>query len=257
MSGPLSGLMQDDFPLTLQHIRRRMRTCRPEASVVTLDEPGSVSRSTHAEISQRIDRLARALQALGIEPGARVGTFAWNNQRHFELYFGIPCVGAVLHTLNIRLFDEQLVYIVNHAEDDVIFVDHSLVPTIERVAPQMPKVRHFIVMGDGDAGSLPNVLRYEELLDAAGSASSTIRSSTSDRRRRCATRAVRRATRRVSSFAPLDQPALDVRAHKGRPRALAGRSRARRRTDVPRQRVGSAACVRTGRRRPHPPRSDI
>jgi fatty-acyl-CoA synthase len=169
MSGPLSGLMQDDFPLTLQHIRRRMRTCRPEASVVTLNEPGDMSRSTHAEVSQRIDRLARALQALGIEQGARVGTFAWNNQRHFELYFGIPCVGAVLHTLNIRLFDEQLVYIVNHAEDDVIFVDDSLVPTIERVASQMPKVRHFILMGDGDACSLPKVLRYEELLDAAGS----------------------------------------------------------------------------------------
>ena len=65
---------------------------------------------------------------LGIEQGDRVGTFAWNNQRHFELYFAVPCIGAVLHTLNIRLFEEQLTYIVNHAEDRVIFVDDSLVP---------------------------------------------------------------------------------------------------------------------------------
>jgi fatty-acyl-CoA synthase len=168
MSAALSGLMQDDFPLTLQHIRRRMRSGRPQASVVTLHEPGVVSRATHAEVSQRIDRLARALVTLGIDQGTRVGTFAWNNQRHFELYFAIPCIGAVLHTLNIRLFDEQLVYIVNHAEDEVIFVDDSLVPAIERLAAQMPKVRNFIVMGDGDAGSLPNVLRYEQLLEQAG-----------------------------------------------------------------------------------------
>jgi fatty-acyl-CoA synthase len=97
-----------------------------------------------------------------------VATFAWNNQRHFELYFAIPCLGAVLHTLNIRLFEDQLAYIVNHAEDTLIFVDDSLVPVLEKVAPKMGKVRHFVVMGDGDAGSLPNVLRYDELVDAAG-----------------------------------------------------------------------------------------
>ena len=75
------------------------------------------------------------LGKLGVEPGDRVGTFAWNNQRHFELYMAIPCIGAVLHTLNIRLFEEQLTYIVNHAEDKVIFVDDSLVPLLEPLAP--------------------------------------------------------------------------------------------------------------------------
>jgi len=168
MSAPQFGLMQDDFPLTLHHIRRRMRSTRPDAKVVTLREPGVLQHATHAEVSARIDSLARALMQLGVKPGDRVATFAWNNQRHFELYFAIPCIGAVLHTLNIRLFEDQLVYIVNHADDTLIFVDDSLVPALEKVAPKLPNVRQFIVMGDGDAGALPNVLRYDELIEEAG-----------------------------------------------------------------------------------------
>src|SRR5271166_3417393 len=143
MTEKLQGLMQDDFPLTLHHLLRRMRSCDPHARVVTLTDAGTVSAS-YGEIAERIDRLACALGRLGIEQGDRVGTFAWNNQRHLELYFAVPCIGAVLHTLNIRLFDEQLTYIVNHAEDKVIFVDDSLVPMLERLAPS-----------------------YEELLEAA------------------------------------------------------------------------------------------
>jgi fatty-acyl-CoA synthase len=168
MSGALPGLMQDDFPLTLHHIRRRMGTSSPDASVLTLAQPGSVERATFTEVSERIDRLARALGRLGVEQGQRVATFAWNNQRHFELYFAIPCVGAVLHTLNIRLFEEQLTYIVNHAQDRVIFVDDSLVPVLEKLAPTFQTVEHYVVMGAGDSGSLPNVLRYEELMEEAG-----------------------------------------------------------------------------------------
>jgi fatty-acyl-CoA synthase len=168
MSGMLEGLMQDDFPLTLQHARRRMRDCHPSAQVATLTDAGVV-RASFGEVSERVDRLARVLTRLGIEQGDRVGTFAWNNQRHFELYMAVPCVGAVLHTLNIRLFAEQLTYIVNHAEDQVIFVDDSLVALLEPLAPSFAGVRHFIVMGDGDAGSLPNVLRYEKLLAEAES----------------------------------------------------------------------------------------
>ncbi len=163
--------MQDDFPLSLQHARRRMRDCHPAAQVLTLTPEGSESAS-FGEVCERVDRLARALKRLGIEQGDRVGTFAWNNQRHFELYMALPCTGAVLHTLNIRLFAEQLTYIVNHADDKVIFVDDSLVPLLEPLAPTFKEVRHFILMGDpahpGDAGSLPNVLRYEELLEEAG-----------------------------------------------------------------------------------------
>jgi fatty-acyl-CoA synthase len=160
--------MQDDFPLTLHHIRRRMRTCSPQAQVVTLVEPGSVARASFAEVSERVDRLARALGRLGVKRGDRVGTFAWNSQRHLELYFAIPCTGAVLHTLNIRLFADQLSYVVNHAEDKVIFVDDSLVGVLEALAPSLQTVQNYVVMGAGDSGTLPNVLRYEELLEDAG-----------------------------------------------------------------------------------------
>jgi fatty-acyl-CoA synthase len=162
------GLMQDDFQLNLHHVRRRMRSCHPGAEIVTLNSAGAVARASFGEASERIDRLARALGRLGVEPGDRMATFAWNNQRHFELYFAIPCVGAVLHTLNIRLFEEQLTYIVNHAEDKAIFVDDSLVPLLEKLAPSFEKVVHYVVMGDGDTGSLPGALRYEELLEDAG-----------------------------------------------------------------------------------------
>jgi fatty-acyl-CoA synthase len=162
------GLMQDDFPLNLHHIRRRMRSCHPGAEVVTLNRAGAVERATFGEVSERVDRLARVLGRLGVESGDRVGTFAWNNQRHFELYMAIPCVGAVLHTLNVRLFEEQLTYIVNHADDKAIFVDDSLVPLLEKLAPSFENVAHYVIMGDGDMGSLPGALRYEELLEDAG-----------------------------------------------------------------------------------------
>ena len=168
MSEMLAGLMQDDFPLTIHHIRRRVGSCNAGAEVVTLTGEGTTERSSFGQTSERVDRLARALRGLGVEQGDRVGTFAWNNQRHFELYLAVPCVGAVLHTLNIRLFGEQLTYIVNHAEDRVIFVDDSLVPVLEKLAPTFQSVAHYVVMGDGDTGSLPNALRYEELLEAAG-----------------------------------------------------------------------------------------
>ena len=159
----LEGLMQDHFQLTLHHPLHRMRSVHPGGEVVTLTDQGTV-RATYGEVCERVDRLARVLDSLGVKQGDRVGTFAWNNQRHLELYMAVPCVGAVLHTLNIRLFAEQITYIVNHAEDQVIFVDDSLVPLLEPLVPSFEGVRHFILMGDGDAGALPNVLRYEELL---------------------------------------------------------------------------------------------
>jgi fatty-acyl-CoA synthase len=169
MTQMLKGLMQDDFPLTLNHIRRRLASYNPGAEVLTLQDDGSVLRAQHAQVAERVDRLARALARLGVTQGERVGTFAWNNQRHLELYFAVPCIGAVLHTLNIRLFEEQLIYIINHAEDRVIFVDDSLVPLLEQIVPQLHGVSHYVVMGDGDAGTLPGALRYEELLEQAGS----------------------------------------------------------------------------------------
>jgi fatty-acyl-CoA synthase len=167
----LEGLMQDDFPLTLHHPLHRMRSVHPAAEVVTLTGAG-LTRASYGEVAERVDRLARVLETLGVKQGERVGTFAWNNQRHLELYMAVPCVGAVLHTLNVRLFAEQLTYIVGHAEDGVIFVDDSLVPILQDLAPSFSGVRHYVVMGDGEEDpnrpALPNALRYEDLLEQAG-----------------------------------------------------------------------------------------
>jgi len=107
--------------------------------VVTLTDTGT-DRATYADVCERIDRLCRALASLGVGEGDRVATFAWNSQRHLEAYMGVPCMGAVLHTLNIRLFEEQLTYIANHAEDKVVLVDDSLVPVLEKVAPTFETV---------------------------------------------------------------------------------------------------------------------
>ena len=159
----LEGLVQHEHPLTLQHILRRMRRMYGDSEVVTLTDDGT-TRASYAEVCDRIDRLCRALRVLGVQDGDRVATFAWNSQRHLEAYMGVPCMGAVLHTLNIRLFEEQLTYITNHAKDKVVLVDDSLVPLLEKVAPSFETVEHYVVMGDGEAGSLPNALRYEELL---------------------------------------------------------------------------------------------
>src|SRR4051794_22775570 len=161
----LEGLMQHDHPLTLQHVLWRMRTMNGDGQVVTLTEDGA-TRTSYAELAERVDRLARALVELGVKPGDRVATFAWNSQRHLELYLAVPCIGAVLHTLNVRLFAEQLTYIANHAEDTLVFVDDTLTKALAEVAPTFETVRNYVVMGDGDDGGLPDVLRYEELLAA-------------------------------------------------------------------------------------------
>jgi len=117
-------------------------------------------------VADRAERLAAALHRLGARPGDRVATFAWNTQEHLEAYFAIPLMGAVLHTLNLRLFPDQLEYIINHAEDRIILVDDSVVPLLARFASRLKTVRHFIVMGSGDASALGSVLRYQELIGA-------------------------------------------------------------------------------------------
>ena len=160
----LEGLMQD-HPLTIQHILDRMRRVYCDSEVVTLmSADGESRRASYSELGNRIDRLCQALEGLGIKQGDRVATFAWNSQEHLELYMGVPCMGGVLHTLNIRLFPEQLTYIANHAEDRILFLSDSLVPVLEKVAPTFETVEHYVLFGDGDSGSLPNVIRYEELL---------------------------------------------------------------------------------------------
>ena len=109
----------------------------------------------------------RALDELGIGPDARVGTFCWNTEQHLALYLAAPCTGRVLHTVNIRLFPEQIVYIVNHAEDEVLFVDRSLLGVLWPLVDQLPDVKYFVVIDDGSTDEIPDgprVLRYEQLL---------------------------------------------------------------------------------------------
>ncbi|MFL5800213.1 MAG: long-chain fatty acid--CoA ligase [Roseiflexaceae bacterium] len=163
----MQGLLMD-YPLTLTHILDRARRLFPRKEIVT-KTPAGLHRHTYADMYARTGRLANALDRLGISAGGRVATFAWNNYRHLEIYFAAPCSGRVLHTLNIRLFPEQIVYIANHAEDEVVFVDTSLLPLLEKLAPQLKTVRHYVIMADGPMPetSLPNAISYEELLAAA------------------------------------------------------------------------------------------
>jgi fatty-acyl-CoA synthase len=157
-----------DYPLTLPHLFHRAERLFPENTVVTATATGG-ERRTYGRWAERTRRLGGALDLLGISEDGRVGTFAWNTTRHLELYFAAPCTGRVLHTLNVRLFAEQLTYVVNHAEDEVIFVDGSLVPVLEPLLPTFETVRHVVVMDDGSGHVLgdPRAVDYEELLAQA------------------------------------------------------------------------------------------
>ena len=154
-----------DFPLTLQHFLWRSTTLFPNKEIVTRRETGR-HRYTYADFGRRVAQLAHALRELGIGPGDRVGTLAWNNYRHLELYFAVPCSGAVLHTLNPRLFPEHLEFVINDADDKVVFVDASIVPALQRVAGKIKGVKQFVVMTDGPSpdGQLNPVMSYEELI---------------------------------------------------------------------------------------------
>src|SRR5688572_28107508 len=137
----LEGLMQHDYPLTLQLVLDRMRKLYADSEVVSV-RGGERTRASYGEVVERVERLAAALSELGVEQGDRVATFAWNTREHLEVYFAAPCMGAVLHTLNVRLFADQLTYIVNHAEDRVIVVEDSLVPVLAKLAPTFETVEH-------------------------------------------------------------------------------------------------------------------
>ncbi|TWD80977.1 fatty-acyl-CoA synthase [Kribbella amoyensis] len=161
-----------DYQLSLDTIFRRAEQFFGDKTVHT-GGPAPTTL-TYAEWAERTRRLGGVLDTLGISPDGRVGTFAWNSGRHLELYFAAPCTGRVLHTLNIRLFPDQVVYIANHAEDEVVFVDKSLLGLLLPLLDRMPLVRHVVVMDDLPPGApateVPDDGRfhdYEELLAAA------------------------------------------------------------------------------------------
>ena len=126
----MRGLMQD-YPLTIDAIFRHVEQHYGDGTIATAG-PGGITRTTYAEWADRTRRLGGVLDTLGISADGRVGTFGWNSQRHLELYFAAPSTGRVLHTLNVRLFPEQLTYIANHAEDEVVFADRTVMPLLCR-----------------------------------------------------------------------------------------------------------------------------
>jgi len=156
------GVMSER-PLLVSAILDHAAAYHRDTEIVSRSVEGTIYRHTYAEAERRSKRLARALLQLGIKPGERIGTLAWNTFRHFELYYGISGIGAVCHTINPRLFDDQIVYIVNHASDRLLFVDTTFLPLVERLAPQFPKDCRFVLLSEAET-SLPIVGRYDDLI---------------------------------------------------------------------------------------------
>ena len=167
----MQGLMQD-FPLAIPHLFDRAERLFPDKGIVT-SLPTGREEITYGAWAERTRRLGGVLDDLGISADGRVGTFSWNTQKHLELYFAVPCTGRVVHTLNLRLFPEQVTYIVNHAEDEVIFVDKTVAGLLWPLLATFETVRHIVVIDDGgpfdtsDPGPGIEVHDYEELLAAA------------------------------------------------------------------------------------------
>jgi fatty-acyl-CoA synthase len=163
----MQGLMMD-YPLTLTHLLERSAKLFGGKEIAS-KFPGAMHRYSYADFHSRVHAVAHALERLGVNPGDRVGTLCWNSFRHLELYFAIPCYGAVLHTLNLRLPSDQLAFIIDHAEDRVIFVDASLAPILESIRDRIPTVKHFVILPDEKLGAneLEPVSGYEELVEGS------------------------------------------------------------------------------------------
>jgi fatty-acyl-CoA synthase len=155
-----------DYPLTVQHMLWRIERLFDRKEIVTKRED-ELHRYTYADFGRRVHRAANLLDRLGVKDGDRVATLAWNNYRHLELYYAIPCMGAVLHTLNLRLFPDQLEFTIRDAGDSLLFVDRTLIPILNRVAGKIPSVRQIVVLNDGDPlpeHQLGELLDYETLM---------------------------------------------------------------------------------------------
>ena len=165
------GLMQEQ-PLLISSLIEHANNCHSAVGIVSRTSEGPIHRCTYGDIHRRAKQVAKALLALGVEPGDRVATLAWNGYRHMELYYGVSGMGAVLHTVNPRLFAEQITYIANHAEDKYLFFDLSFAPLVEKLAPLMTSVKGFVAMTDREhmpEMGMANLLCYEELVGAQDS----------------------------------------------------------------------------------------
>jgi 3-(methylthio)propionyl---CoA ligase len=159
--------MMSERPLLISSIITHAATFHSDAEVASRTVEGPIHRYTYRDAERRMKQLAKALLRLGIGRGDRVGTLAWSTHRHFELYYAISGIGAVCHTINPRLFDDQLIYIVNHAADRLLFVDSTFLPLVERLAPRLPRDCRIVPLSDGEAAApagLPLLPPYETLL---------------------------------------------------------------------------------------------
>ncbi|MEP2278547.1 long-chain fatty acid--CoA ligase [Maribacter sp.] len=162
----MNGLIMD-YPLTTTTILNYARSAFPDKKLISYLPDGSRHEYNYGQLYKRCCQLANALRnKLGITKGDMVGTFAWNHYQHVELYYGIPGIGAVCHTINIRLSSQQTEFIINHSEDKVIFVDATLVPLLEKIAPKLETVEKYIIINapKGFTTSLPNTIHYEDLI---------------------------------------------------------------------------------------------
>ena len=158
--------MQDDYPLLLSTLYDNAVWQYGQQEIISVEADRSIHRTTYAETDVRIRKLATALGNLGVGQGEPVATFAWNNHRHHELYWATVNTGRVCHTLNIRLFPDQLTYIVNHAKDKMIFVDPDLAPAIAPLVKTFETVEQIVIMGNTTEGSgIPGAIAYEDLID--------------------------------------------------------------------------------------------
>jgi fatty-acyl-CoA synthase len=159
----LAGRMMD-YPLTVTHFLERARTFHGRAEIVTRNPDRTLSRTTYADLCRRAAKLAHALTRLGVAPGDRVATLCWNHARHLEIYLGVPAMGGVLHTLNLRLHPGEIGYIAAHAEDKVLVVDRSLLPLFRKFEAQVRSLKRVIVIGDDGPVTEEQGLDYEALL---------------------------------------------------------------------------------------------
>ena len=162
----MKGQMMN-YPLTTNVIIEYGNRVFPKKEIVTKLPNGSWHRYTYSDLYNRTKQLANVLaNKFGVKKGDRIATFAWNHYQHMELYYAIPGAGAVCHTVNVRLSEEQIVFIINHADDKVIFFDATLAPLLEKVAPKTPGLKNYVVFNapEGFKSSIPNVMSYEDLL---------------------------------------------------------------------------------------------
>src|SRR5262245_23724130 len=155
----MNGLMMD-FPLLLTHLLERARDLFPRTEVVWRRSDRELSRYTYADCYSRASKLANGLTRLGVKAGDRVATLCWNHGPHLEAYLAVPAMGAVLHTLNLRLHPTELAYIARHAEDQIVIVDHSLLKLFDKFRAEVPSIRRVIVVPDDGEGD------YEDLISA-------------------------------------------------------------------------------------------